>query len=427
MERGMKNPKKTFSLRHFERVGAVPVYERANAFMAFFEDQIQKGLTVKRVVHTPAGSHVTIRDNITGELKPVVMFGSNNYLGLANHPEIQERMTAYTEQYGIGLGGPPLLNGTTALHKLLESRIAELKGTDETLLFTSGFGANTGMIAALAGKHDTLIVDNLCHASIITASQQIKSRCYRFKHNDMADLEKALSRAQKEGSVNRFVVVEGIYSMDGDMAPLDRVYELTRRYDGFLIVDDAHGTGIIGTTGGGTAEHFGLEGKIDLIMGTFSKALASSGGFVCGKRPLIELLRFYAKTYFFSAAAPPVLVAQVLAGLDIMAANPALRTTLMDNVAYIVNGLNQAGFQVSTDSAIIPVYVPENADIRAISRQLEEAGIFINHIEYPAVPANRQRFRISVMATHTKTDMDRLINGFVDVYKRLGLMEDQPT
>ncbi|MDY6906242.1 MAG: aminotransferase class I/II-fold pyridoxal phosphate-dependent enzyme [Thermodesulfobacteriota bacterium] len=421
----MKNPKKTISLRHFDRIGPVPVYERSDTFLAFFEDQIQKGLTVKRVVQSPAGSHVTIRDNISGELKPLVMFGSNNYLGLANHPELQQRMAVYTDQYGFGLGGPPLLNGTTELHQLLERRIAELKGGEETLLFTSGFGANTGMITALAGKHDTLIVDNLCHASIISASKQTKSRCYRFRHNDMADLEHALRRAGSDGSVNIFVVVEGVYSMDGDLAPLDKVYELTRRYGAFLIVDDAHGTGVTGKNGRGTAELFGLEGKIDLVVGTFSKALASSGGFVSGKRSVIELLRFYAKTYFFSAAAPPLLVAQVLAGLDIMAAYPALQTALLDNVAYIVNGLNSSGFDVHTDSAIIPVYVPEKADIRAISRQLEEAGVFVNHIEYPAVPASSQRFRISVMATHTKADMDRLINGFVDVYERLGLMENR--
>ncbi|MDY6822319.1 MAG: aminotransferase class I/II-fold pyridoxal phosphate-dependent enzyme [Thermodesulfobacteriota bacterium] len=422
----MKNPKKTYSLRHFDDVGAVPIYDRANAFMAIFEDLIKKGLTIKRVVHSPAGSHVTIADNITGERKPMLMFGSNNYLGLANHPEIQERMKKYIRQYGVGLGGPPLLNGTTALHKALESRISALKKMEETMLFTSGFGANMGMIPALAGRQDTLIADKFCHASIITAIQQTKSRSYRFKHNDMADLERALAQAGEAGSVNTFVVVEGVYSMDGDMAPLDRICALTRRYGAFLIVDDAHGTGVIGKNGRGTAEHFGVEGEIDLLMGTFSKTLASSGGFVCGRRPLIELLRFYAKTYFFSASAPPVLVAQILAGLDIMETYPELRSALMNNVAYVVNSLNDAGFNVTTDSAIIPVYVPEKADIRAISRRLEDAGIFINHIEYPAVPANRQRFRVSVMSTHTRTDMDRLINAFIEVYNSLGLMKDRP-
>lgn len=350
------------------------------------------------------------------------MFGSNNYLGLANNPEVRQLIDEYLDEFGTGLGGPPMLNGTTALHRKLEQELSELKGCEDTMLFSSGFAANLGWTTALVGKNDVLIMDELSHASIITGSRAVRGTTCKFAHNDVAALEEALKKAEAEGKTNKIVVVEGVYSMDGDVPPLKEIYEVCRAHDAFLVVDDAHGTGVMGENGRGTPEHFGLEGKIDLVMGTFSKALASCGGFVSGKREIIDYLRFFAGTYFFSASMPPAQIAGVLAALQVMKARPELRQRLRRNVAYLTEGLARIGIEVQTSSPIVPIYLPAGLNIRKLARKFDLAGLFLNAVEYPAVPLDKQRFRVSVMATHTKDDLDTLINALDTIGRFSGMI-----
>ncbi|MCP4130235.1 MAG: pyridoxal phosphate-dependent aminotransferase family protein [bacterium] len=406
-------------INDFYKLYDLPIQERTGIFSNFFRDEVAKGLPVHREIQSPADNRVQIKDTVTGETREVVMFGSNNYLGLANHPGISSKISAYIEECGIGLGGPPLLNGTTSLHKRLERRLAQMKDADEALLYSSGFSANYGLITSLVGKNDALIMDELSHASLVEGARLCRGTKLKFSHNNMKELEEALRTAEKAQVSNKFVVVEGVYSMNGDIAPLNEVYEITKKYNGFLIVDDAHGTGIMGKNGRGTAEHFGLEGKIDLSMGTFSKALASSGGYIAGNRSIIDYLRFFSKTYFFSAAMPPMLIAQVMASLDVMEEEPQLKTKLYANVVYILTGLRRIGFDVSTQSAIIPLYVSKDTKMRELAREVDLKGVFVNHIEYPAVPVDKQRFRISAMASHTQEDMDILISTFKSIKDKI--------
>jgi glycine C-acetyltransferase len=314
------------------------------------------------------------------------------------------------------------LNGTTAIHRLLEKRLAEFKGSEECMVFSSGFGANYGMISALVGKQDALIADSLAHASIIDGARTCRGELYHFEHNNVDSLVETIKNAEADGKLNKFIIIEGVYSMDGDIPPLDRIFETAKKHNCLLMIDDAHGTGIMGKHGKGIAERFGLEGRIDMIMGTFSKAFASAGGFIAASSDLIGYMRFFARSYFFSAAPPPMLIAQVLSSLDIITEHPELIEMLYSNVDYILNGLNSIGYKCNTDSAIITIPVPEGIHIRKTARQFNDAGVFINHIEYPAVPLDKQRFRISAMSTHTKEDMDKLINAFDTIGRAAGLL-----
>jgi len=413
------------SLKKFFKL-QLPLEQKAAVFSAYFRNELEKGLTVMREVVGKPDHIVDVRDHITGHVRRMIMFGSNNYLGLANDPDVLDRMREYIDEYGWGLGGPPMLNGTTALHRKLEGELSELKGCEDTMLFSSGFAANLGWANALVGKHDALIMDELSHASILCGSQTILGQSYKFEHNNPNALREALKQADRDGKLNKIVVVEGVYSMDGDTPPLDEIYEVTKSLGGFLVVDDAHGTGVMGDNGRGTPEAFGLEGKIDLVMGTFSKALASSGGFVSARREIIDYLRFFAKTYFFSAAMPPAHIAGVLAALQVMKEKPQLRRRLQRNVNYLAKSLNIMGIPARTDSAILAVYVPEGVNIRRLARKFDLAGLFLNAIEHPAVPIDKQRFRISVMATHTREDLDALIQAMKSIGRRAGLATREP-
>ncbi len=399
-----------------------PYETRAANFSGFIREQLAGGLPLMREVHSAADTRVLVRDYASGETQEMVMFGSNNYLGLANHPEVRPRVDALVSRFGMGLGGPPMLNGTTALHRQLERELAEFKGTEDSLLFSSGFGAGFGLITAIVGKRDAVILDALAHTSLKEGARVSKGTTYGFPHNDIDGLEAALQRATADGALSKFVVVEGVYSMDGDVPPLDRIYEVTKRHDALLILDDAHGTGVVGHTGRGAAEVYDLEGKIDFVIGTFSKALASCGGFVAASRQTTDYLRFFAKSFFFSAALPPVLVAHILSNLSILRETPALRENLMRNVAYLKDGFGSIGIETSSDSAILPICLPPGTPLRRLARRIDRAGVFVNHIEHPAVPADKERFRVSVMSQHTRADMDKLLCTFEEIFKDEGLI-----
>jgi glycine C-acetyltransferase len=371
-----------------------------------------------REIVSAADREVTVVDPYTGLPGRMLMFGSNNYLGLANHRVVKERALLAVGKYGAGIGGPPLLNGMTKLHRELEERLAALKRCEDAMIFSSGYAANVGLVSGLLNPRDTMFYDGYSHASFCDGIRLGDVQSYRFPHNDTDGLQAML--AGHDGKGDRFVGVEGVYSMDGDLAPLDRIVKICRSHDALLMVDDAHGTGVMGPTGAGTSEHFGLEGAVDIVMGTFSKTFAVTGGFVAASRSIVNYLRFFARSYMFSASLPPAAIATVIAGLDVIDLEPELLTRLRENVRYAALGLQALGIDAHPEAAIIPLRVPAGMDIRRASAEFHRMGVFVNSVEYPAVPVSQQRFRISLMATHTRQDIDRLLAAVEEVWSLCG-------
>jgi 7-keto-8-aminopelargonate synthetase-like enzyme len=339
-----------------------------------------------------------------------------------------ERIKQALDEYGAGVGGPPLLGGMTRLHRELEQRLSQLKGAEDTLLFGSGFQANLGWVGTLLRDDDVLLYDEYNHASlydgIALAAASTSIKAIRFAHNDSAHLEKQLIRFRKGDRPNRQIVVavEGVYSMDGDLAPLPRIRELCTEYHAILVVDDAHGTGVMGKTGRGTAEHFDMEGGVDISIGTFSKAFGMAGGFISADQEVIDYLRFCSRSYMFSAHLPITTIAGVIAGIEVLEREPELITRLHQNATYLEAGLHRLGFDTFREAAIIPVKIPAHVNIREVCMAFDAAGIFLNSIEYPAVSLDGQRLRLSVMATHTTEDLDQALTVFKQVGQAFGMI-----
>ncbi len=386
----------------------------------------QRENTSMREILSAADREVEVRDPWTGAVRRMLMFGSNNYLGFARHPAVIARAQKALRDFGAGIGGPPLLNGTTALHRELEERLAALKGTEDALLFASGYGANVGLVTGLTAPSDIIVYDAYSHASFCDGISMAGIKSFRFAHNDVGAL-RALLGTHAGHAGETFVGIEGVYSMDGDLAPLDLILPLCHQAGALVILDDAHGSGVMGGRGTGTAEHFGLDGAVDITMATFSKVFAVTGGFVAASRPIVEYLRYFARSHMFSAALPPVVVGTVLGGLDALEREPELLQRLRDNVSYAARRLRDIGFPCHPEAAIIPLRVPVGMNIRKASYRFHELGIFLNSIEYPAVPVSQQRFRISLMATHTHEDIDRLIDAVRQVWRECAPAETNPS
>lgn len=377
---------------------------------ADFIKQLQqtKGFTYRRLVTSPSDREVTIWDADAQKERRMLMFASNNYLGLANSPYVRQKVREAIDKYGTGLGGPPLLNGFTKPMQELEERLAHLKHQEAALVFPSGYMANLGMVNALVGPNDHILYDELSHASFHDAMRMGGMEATEFSHNNLPEMAATLEQLTTETKGTVFVGIEGVYSMDGDLAPLDKLVPIVKKYGALTMIDDAHGTGVLGKTGSGTAEHFGVEREVDLSMGTFSKSFAVTGGFVAGSRDLVNYMRFFARSYMFSAALPPASLAAVLAGIDVIENEPWLRERLLENARYATEKLRPFGLTTQPGAAIIALQVPEWMDLRKANNHVHECGIFLNAIEYPAVPEGKERFRISLMAAHTREDIDRL-------------------
>jgi glycine C-acetyltransferase len=397
--------------------GKLGLAQRIDRFQQFMDTSVncQRQLYLRTVV-SAADREVLVTDPYSTEPRKMLMFGSNNYLGLANHPRVRERAMKALRDFGAGVAGPPLLNGYTSLHRELEERLSAFKRTEDTLLFSTGYSANIGIATALMQTGDTVFYDQFSHASLADGLRICRARSFHFAHNDVKRLERLLAQKPADGPDQSFVAVEGVYSMDGDMAPLDRIAALCRAHRATLVVDDAHGTGVVGPTGAGTAEQFGVEP--DLNMGTFSKVFGVVGGFVSASRPIINYLRYFARSYMFSASLPPMVIGAVLGGLEVIEREPELRQRLRQNVDYAASELGKIGFEVHPAAGIIALRVPQTVNIRQAAWRLHELGIFVNSIEYPAVPIHEQRFRISLMATHTRADIDRLVAAIAEVTRK---------
>ncbi len=400
-----------FDLRQMLLCGKhLPLRERTEVFTAFLQDlAAQNHFLQMRCITSATDREVTVLDPISGNQKQMLMFGSNSYLGLANHPIVKLKVREAIRKFGVGIGGPPLLNGYTKLHRELEERLAALKGAEDAMIFPAGYSANIGLVTGLVNPSDIVLYDIYSHASFCDGLKMSGATGIHFPHNNLARLEALLKTSRRQMDRDLFVGVEGVYSMDGDLAPLDVIVPLCKTHNAFLILDDAHGTGVMGLHGRGTAEHFGVEGQVDVTMGTFSKTFSATGGFVAASKPIINYLRFFARSYMFSASLPPTVVATVLAGLDVIEQEPERLKQLWENVAYTSTGLKRLGFELKSESPVFPLIVPAGMNLREAARQFHEAGIFVNSVEYPAVPISQQRFRVSLMASHTRQDIDRLL------------------
>jgi len=368
---------------------------------------------------TPIEEAVGNRIKVGG--RPMIMVGSNNYLGLAHHPLAKEAAKAAVDRYGVGTCGSRFLTGTLDLHEKLEVRLAQFLNREAALTFSTGYQTNLGIISTLAGKGDHIVIDRMVHASIIDACRLSFATVHKYRHNNMKDLERLL--ASLEAGAGKLIVVDGVFSMEGDIADLPGIVPLARKHGARILVDDAHGIGVLGPNGRGTPEHFGLEGEIDVVMGTFSKTFASIGGVVAGARPVISYIKHHARPLIFSAAATPASVASVLAILDMLETQPELRTRLWAVTGKMRTGFQAMGYDTGpSQTPIIPVLVHDDEKCFMLWRLLREEGIFTTPVIYPAVRPGQSLIRTSYGAGHTDEELDAVLAAFEKCGRTLGLI-----
>jgi 8-amino-7-oxononanoate synthase len=352
--------------------------------------------------------------------KRVLMFGSNSYLGLTSHPKIKEASKKAIDKYGTGCAGSRFLNGTLDIHIELEQRLAKYVQKDAAVLFSTGFQVNLGVLSSITGRNDYLILDEYDHASLIDGSRLSFSKVIKYSHNDMEDLRRKLSILPEEAV--KLIAVDGIFSMEGDIVKLPEIVKVADEFGANIMVDDAHSLGVIGEKGAGTASHFGLTKDVDLIMGTFSKSLASLGGFIAADYATIDYLKHRARALMFSASMTPGSVASVIAALDIIESEPERIAKLWDNTNYAMKLLIEEGFDLGpTESPILPIYVRDNLKTFQVTRHLQDDGIFVNPVVSPAVPSDSSLLRFSLMATHTFEQIDEAIEKIARAFKDVGV------
>jgi len=368
-----------------------------------------------RVIESDQDTEVTING------KKVLMFGSNSYLGLTNHPKIKEASKKAIDKYGTGCAGSRFLNGTLDIHLELEERLAKFTGKEGALCFSTGFQVNLGVVSVLTGRNDHVLLDELDHASIIEGSRLSFSRVLKFAHNDMKSLESKLKHCSMDSL--KLIVVDGIFSMEGDIVNLPQIVKLAKKYNATIMVDDAHSLGVIGFNGSGTASHFGLTDSVDLIMGTFSKSFASLGGFIASDKDTINFIKHNSRTLIFSASMTPASTATVLAALDIMESEPERIKHLWDITHYALKGFKSMGFDTGkSESPIIPLFIRDDYKALMLTKMLLEDGIFVNPVVSPGVPKEDSLIRYSLMATHTKEQVDISIEKITAAAKKLGIL-----
>lgn len=390
------------------------IFDKCYKFTIAYELQKAGMYPYFRVIESAQGPEVIMNG------RKMIMIGSNNYLGLTNHPKVKEAAINAIKKYGTGCAGSRFLNGTLDIHVELEEKLAWFMRKEAALIFSTGFQVNLGVIASLVGKDDVVIIDKMDHASIVDGCRLSFGEIKRYKHNDMEDLERVLKECEDR---TKLVVVDGVFSMEGDIVKLPEVYELCKKYDARLMVDDAHGIGVLGETGRGTAEHFGLEKEVDLIMGTYSKSLASIGGFIAGEKDVINYIKHFGRAFIFSASPPPASVAAVSAAIDIIVSEPERREQLWKNTNKMLKGFRELGFNIGVaETPIIPVIVGDDELAFKFVMMLQEEGIFANVAVSPAVPPGKALIRTSYMATHTDEHLDRVLEAFKKVGKALGVI-----
>jgi len=380
----------------------------------------ENGLFKKeRIITSPQGAEITIS---TGET--VLNFCANNYLGLSSHPEVVQAAKNALDTHGFGMSSVRFICGTQDIHKELEKKIAHFYGTEDTILYAAAFDANGGVFEPLLGDEDCIISDSLNHASIIDGVRLCKAARYRYENNDMADLEQQLIKATEAGHRFKLVVTDGVFSMDGLVAPLDKICDLADKYDALVMVDECHAAGFIGATGKGTLEAKGVMGRVDIITGTLGKALGGAmGGYTTAKKEIIEILRQRSRPYLFSNSLAPAIVGASLKVFELLEKDTLLRDQLEWNTNYFKAGLREAGIDfIDGDSAIVPVMLYDAKLAQEMAEQLLAKGIYVIGFFFPVVPKGKARIRVQLSAAHTKDHLDKAIKAFVEVAQELKII-----
>lgn len=353
--------------------------------------------------------------------KKVLMFGSNSYMGLTNDPRVIEAAVKATRKYGTGLAGSPFLNGTLDIHKELEARLADFVGKEDAMLYSTGFGVNLGVVSTLTGREDYIILDEQDHASIIEGRRLSFSNYLKYKHNDMASLEDQLRKTESDKI--KLIVTDSVFSMEGDVANLPVIVELAKKYNATVMVDEAHGIGVFGQNGRGVCHHYGVSDDVDLIMGTFSKSFASLGGFIATDKEITNFLRHHSRSYIFTASITPASVAAVNASLDIMLTEPERQKHLWDITNFALDSFRQMGCEIGhTSTPIIPLFIRDDYKTFRVTRDLLDEGVFVNPVVSPAVAPKDTLIRYSLMATHTKEQVERSLDAIEKVFRRYDLL-----
>jgi 8-amino-7-oxononanoate synthase len=393
----------------------VDVFEKCREFTRVSDAREAGYYLYYREIESPQDPVVTMGG------QKVVMLGSMNYLGLTSHPKVKEAAIRATEKYGTGCAGSRLLNGTLDIHVHLEERLAQFMHREAALVFSTGYGVNIGVLSCLLGRRDVAVLDSMDHASILDGVRLSFAKQLKFRHNEPGDLEKKLSLIEPDKG--KLIAVEGVYSMEGDIAPLPEIVRHKKTYGARLFVDEAHSLGVFGENGRGVAEHFGVEDEVDLVMGTFSKSLATVGGFIVGSSEVIDFIKHNARAQIFTAAIPPSAVAAVEAALDIIETEPERREQLWDNTEYMRVELEGLGFETcGSQSPIISLLVGEDGPTLHMAKRLQEEGVFVNPVMTPAVPAGQSMIRTSYMATHTREQLDRALGALAKVGRELSII-----
>jgi len=393
----------------------VDVFQKCKEFTRVSEARAAGHYLFYREIESPQDPVVTMAG------QKVVMLGSMNYLGLTSHPKVKEAAIRATKKYGTGCAGSRLLNGTLDVHVHLEERLAEFMHRESSLVFSTGYGVNVGVLSCLLGRRDVALLDSMDHASILDGVRLSFAKQLKFRHNEAEDLEKKLRLIDPEKG--KFIAVEGVYSMEGDIAPLPEIVRLKKTFGARLFVDEAHSLGVFGEKGRGVAEHFGVEDEVDLVMGTFSKSLAAVGGFIAGPFEVIDYIKHNARAQVFTAAIPPSAVAAVEAALDIIESEPERRERLWENTEYMRGELKGLGFDTcGSQSPIISLLVGEDAATFQMAKRLQEEGVFVNPVMTPAVPAGQSMIRTSYMATHDREQLDLALGALAKVGRELSII-----
>lgn len=371
----------------------------------------------ERIITTPQSNCID-----TTKANGVLNFCANNYLGLSNNEELKKAAMESYEKYGYGMSSVRFICGTQTIHKELENKISSFLGTEDTILYSSCFDANGGLFETITTKEDAIISDELNHASIIDGVRLSKATKYRYKNNDMEDLEAKLKEADTNGAKHKVIVTDGVFSMDGIIANLKGVCDLAEKYNALVVVDDSHATGFVGDTGRGTAEYCGVQGRVDIITGTFGKALGgASGGFTSGRKEIIDLLRQRSRPYLFSNTVAPAICATTLKVLEMIEKDTSLRDKVMENARYFRSEMEKNGFDLAgKDHAIIPVMLYDAVLSQKVAEKMLEKGIYVTGFFYPVVPKDKARIRTQMSAGHSKEDIDKCVQAFVDCKKELG-------
>jgi len=394
---------------------------RAKMFGEYLKDIREKRhLQYRRISMDGSGPVMKVVDHYSGKIKEMVYLASNDYLNLTKHPRTIAAGRKALEKYGSGAGSVPLLGGTLDIHIELEKKIAKFKGCEDSIIYTSGFGSNCGSLLSILQEKDIAILDTYVHASIIDGCKSTNIRF--FRHNDMNSLERVLQRV-KDKYRTKLIAVDGVYSMDGDIAPLDRIAELAKTHGAYVMVDEAHATGVIGDTGRGTPQHHKIEGKVDIVAGTLSKALGGVGGFIAANSELVELLRYYSRPYIFSTAMTPQVAGSLLAAIDVIEEEPEHRERLWENIRYFRSNLTALGFDLgNSETAIFPIIIGNDLKVKEICRRLHELDIYANPVMYPAVPKRLSRIRMSLMSAHTKEHLDKALDALETAGREYGVI-----